>query len=425
MFGFVNRVRGLLGRWAKALLGDFHPVVNRLRGWNSAVNRALMQRGGAPRAARAPGRVQAIGVNIAGFIQSGHGVGEAVRSNIRAVDAAKIPYALNNVESSDRQEAAEFSAFRDSNPYAINLIHVNAEQVPAFFLQKGPDYFDGKYNVGYWVWELSEFPRAWTDYFRYYHEIWTASQFCVDAISKASPIPVLRIPHAIRLEKISDLPRRHFGLGDDTFVFLFAFDFLSYFERKNPLALIRAFRRAFEPDDKVQLLLKCSNSAANAKAFQSMRESIQGSRITIIDAVLPKGDLNALFSLADCYVSLHRTEGFGLPLAEAMYLGKPVLATGYSGNTDFMTGSNSFLIKYRLVELENDIGPYKKGSVWADPDIDHAAELMRHVYEHRETGQRIGAAASEDMKSQYSPRRIGERIGERMQVIASLGHQAV
>lgn len=429
MFGFVNGAKGLLGRWAKALLGDFHPVVNRLRRWNSAFDRMLMRMYRTPRAAkRTPGQAsystQATGANIAGFIESGHGVGEAVRSNIRAFDAAKIPYVLNNVESAARQAAADFSVFSDSNPYAINLIHVNAEQVPEFFLQKGRRYFDGKYNVGYWVWELADFPREWVAYFDHYHEIWTASQFCVDAISKVAPIPVVRVPHAIHMEKINALPLGHFGLRDDTFVFLSAFDFLSFFERKNPLALIRAFRQAFGADEKVQLVLKCSNSSANAKAFERMKEFTKGSRVTIIDAFLPKGDLNALFSLADCYVSLHRAEGFGLPLAEAMYLGKPVLATGYSGNIDFMTVNNSFLIKYRLLEIEEDIGPYRKGSVWADPDVDHAAELMRYVYEHRETGQQIGGVASEDIRSQYSPGQIGHRIRERMRVIASLGHQA-
>jgi glycosyltransferase involved in cell wall biosynthesis len=227
------------------------------------------------------------------------------------------------------------------------------------------------------------------------------------------------------MKEISAHPRSHFGLSDGTFVFLFVFDFLSYFERKNPLALIRAFRKAFEPDENVQLVLKCSNPSANIKALERLKEGIKGSRVTIIDTFLPRRDLNALFSLCDCYVSLHRAEGFGLPLAEAMGLGKPVLATGYSGNTDFMTVNNSFLIKYRLAEIEEDIGPYRKGSVWADPDVDHAAELMRFVYEHRETGQRIGEAASENIRAQYSPGQIGQRIGERMRVIASLSEQAV
>lgn len=426
MLGFVNRVRGTLGRWSKTLLGEFHPLVNHLRRWNMAFNRLLMRKHRALRpVVRAPGWASdyepAAGANIAGFIQSGHGVGEAVRSTIRAFDAGKIPYVLNNVESAARKEAVEFSVFSDGNPYAINLIHVNAEQVPVFFLQKGRRYFDGKYNVGYWVWELSAFPKEWTDCFDYYHEIWTASRFCVDAISRVSPIPVLRVPHAIHMETISALPRRHFGLRDETFVFLFAFDFMSYVERKNPQALVRAFQTAFEPDEDVQLVLKCSNAAANAAAFASLREVTAGNRITIIDAFLPRGDLNALFSLCDCYVSLHRAEGFGLPLAEAMYLGKPVLATGYSGNTDFMTVNNSFLIKYRPVEIEEDIGPYKKGSIWADPDVDHAAELMRYVYEHRETGQQVGRVASQDIRSHYSPGRIGQCMGERMRVIASLG----
>jgi glycosyltransferase involved in cell wall biosynthesis len=151
----------------------------------------------------------------------------------------------------------------------------------------------------------------------------------------------------------------------------------------------------------------------------------RGCPAVILDSFLSKGEVNALISLADCYTSLHRSEGFGLPLAEAMYLKKPVIATAYSGNLDFMNVNNSFLVKYRLSEIKEDIGPYKAGSVWAEPDIEHAAALMRQVYEDRGLGLSIGRRASLDVQSEFSPQEVGKRIAGRMKIITGTSRSGV
>jgi glycosyltransferase involved in cell wall biosynthesis len=127
--------------------------------------------------------------------------------------------------------------------------------------------------------------------------------------------------------------------------------------------------------------------------------------------------LDGLFSVCDAYVSLHRSEGFGITAAEAMCMGKPVIATDYAGNTDFMNVSNSYPVAYRLIELEQDHGPYKKGEFWADPDLDHAAEQMRRVFTEREQALRKGQRASSDMARWYGRQATARKMIERLQII--------
>lgn len=427
MLKFVNRTKSAGGAISKKIFGYHHPVVDQLRRLNRLLNRKFMI-ASKPQIVRksisATKVNREIGVNIAGYINSEHGVGEAVRANIRAIEAAGIPYVLNNIPSSSRQEDDTYKTFSPNNPYNVNLININADQVPVLYQQKGEEYFKGKYNIGYWFWELSDFPEEWVDRFKYFNEIWAASQFCVDSISKISPIPVIRIPLSIQIKKLDPIKRSYFDIDikEGSYVFLFIFDFLSYLERKNPFALINAFKLAFKPAEDVQLVLKCSNPNWNLAALQKINEEVQGCRVTLIDSYLTKKEVNSLISLSDCYISLHRSEGFGLPLAEAMYMGKPVIATAYSSNMDFMNVNNSFLVKYKLVEIEKDIGPYKAGSVWAEPDIYHAAEMMRFVYENRELSAQTGRVASEDIKNQFNPHVIGERISYRIKIIKTLGN---
>lgn len=356
-------------------------------------------------------------VNLSGYLTSESGVGEAARANIRALEKAGIPFVLNNLKSPSRQSEDTYKDFSEDNPHGINLIQVNADQVTAFYNEKGPGYFKNKYNIGFWYWELSKFSDEWLDRFQYFNEIWVASSFCQEALASVSPVPVVKIPPSICVNKIKNADRIHFGLKDDEFVFLFIFDLFSFFERKNPLALIRAFKEAFRPGEKVRLVLKCSNLECNSPARDKILKETRGFNISFIDGYLTKNELHELMAVCDCYVSLHRSEGFGLPLAEMMYLGKPVIATGYSSNTDFMNINNSFLVKYDLVELKEDIGPYKKGCFWAEPDCVHAAGLMRTVYEKRELASEMGRKAQQDITDYLSPEASGHRVKQRLENI--------
>lgn len=215
----------------------------------------------------------------------------------------------------------------------------------------------------------------------------------------------------------SEWTRARFGLRADDFVFLFLFDFYSYAERKNPMGLVRAFRQALADQQDVVLFIKCSHPEFDRASFAALQAACRADNIKLYEGVVPREGVNFLMATADCYVSLHRSEGYGLTLAEAMSLGKPAIATAYSGNMDFMTPNNSYLVDYRIVEIEKDYGPYSKGFVWADPDLDHAAHLMRCAYEKRDQAAVIGQQAREDLYSNLHPRVVGRRIRERLSLI--------
>jgi tetratricopeptide (TPR) repeat protein len=363
------------------------------------------------------------GVNVLGYIHSEKGVGEAVRAEIRNLQAAEIPFVVNDfsdVYGSSNMEGKEFRTSSE-NPYEINLIHVNADQLPVVFTQKR-GYFSKRYNIGFWNWELSTFPAEWHDRFRYLNEVWAPSNFVKDAVSAVAPIPVSCVPISINpnLHIEPGTTRSQFGLGPDSYVFLFMFDFYSYMERKNPIGLIRAFKQAFGSHDDAILFIKTSHADFAPDAFELLQKECQRSRVILYDGIMSRERINSLICLSDCYASLHRSEGFGLTLAEAMWFGKPVIATSYSGNVDFMRETNSFLVKYRLVEIQKDHGPYKKGCVWAEPDLEHSMELMRLAYENRGNAAAVGQRGQADVWKQLHPTAVGALIRQRLdEVFAS------
>jgi glycosyltransferase involved in cell wall biosynthesis len=358
------------------------------------------------------------GVNVLGYINAESGLGEASRASIRAMAAENIPLALNNLSGPMKGVDSSYADFNKDNPYLFNLVQINAVNLPSVMIDKGLDYFKNKYNIGYWYWELSQFPPEWADRFRLLDEIWVATSFCQESLNKISPIPVLKMIPPIIVPRTTDLDRGFFGIKRFSFLFFFIFDFTSVFERKNPLGLIQAFKKAFTPNEDAQLLIKCIHSGQNIAGWEMLKKASSGMNITLMDKHLHRDEMNTLMKLSDCYVSLHRAEGFGFTLAEAMILKKPVIATGYSGNTEFMSGENSLLVKYRLVEIENNDGPYKKGNIWAEPDLNHAAELMRLVFEKRDKANQVGERASNDIKTGLSLEVTGARILRRLNLIS-------
>ena len=348
------------------------------------------------------------------------GVGEAARSLVRVIDKTGTPYALNNIEDplirSENQTYCPL--FRNDFPYGINILCFNADQIPSVSRKLSPDWLSGKYSIGYWVWELDSFPKKWTPSFQCLQEIWTPSSFCTNAVSTRSPLPVTTIPYAIDITDINTTyTRESFGLQKDSYIFLFIFSLQSAFERKNPLAIIRAFRKAFSGfgKGKVTLVLKFSGSASHRWAYDEIVKASEGLPVMIIDSYLDNSTLYRLMQLADCYVSLHRSEGFGLTIAESMFLGKPCIATGYSGNMEFMTTNTSYPVRYTMKKIEQSIGPYKKGAVWAEPDSDHAAELMRFVYGNPGKGLETGARAAQHIRDAFSPEALSRLVQKRIE----------
>jgi glycosyltransferase involved in cell wall biosynthesis len=357
-----------------------------------------------------------LGVNVAGHLSSEKGVGEAVRSTIRILEAAQIPYILNNFHDPGAvNNDNTFTNFSEQNPYRVNLIVLGTDALPHFVREKGRQYFANHWNIGHWAWELADFPREWFRHFQLFDEVWVASSFVQEALARLAPIPVSTVPYTLTGEMPPHLLHRfHFGLPKDTFVFLFIFDFHSYVERKNPLGLIEAFKRAFSPKEDVLLILKCSHADWAPSALKSVQEASRGANIRITDCILSREQIRTLIYLSDCYISLHRAEGFGLTMAEAMSMERPVIATGYSGNTHFMTANNSFLVDYKLIPIEQDHGPYKRGFVWADPDLDRAAELIRFVYENREVARETGRRARQDVLATLRPEVVGAEVRKKL-----------
>jgi glycosyltransferase involved in cell wall biosynthesis len=303
------------------------------------------------------------------------------------------------------------------NPYPVNLIHVNAEALPWFVQARGAAFFRGKYNVGYWLWELPDLPEAFHGSFSYLDEVWVSSSYNLEAVSRVAPVPVVKVPLALPAEGLPTraVGREHFGLHDGQRVFLFMCDAHSILERKNPRAVIRAFKRAFPQEPDVRLVLKLAH--ATRPVQQALLDEAADPRVLVIDRVFDRDEVNALIAACDCYVSLHRSEGFGLTMAEAMALGKPVIATAWSANLDFMNAGNSLLVRYELVRLQRDYPPYPRGGLWAEPDVGHASELMRAVFEDPHHARRLGQQAREDVMAYLSPEAMGARIRERLSLI--------
>lgn len=361
------------------------------------------------------------GVTVSGYLTGEFGIGEAARGFVRALEAAQIPHALLNYERSEHSTGdTTFETFSESSPYLFNLVAVNADVSLSHFRFRGPQHFTGHFNIGLWFWELEKFPAAWRPVFNYYHEIWTTSDFCARAIGDAAPIPVIRIPHPLVLDTSRvEGQRADFGIPEDAFAFVFSFDYLSVVERKNPAGAIEAFRRAFGARRDVVLVLKSINAHLKPAEAVALHEAARGLNVLFLDHHLRRHEVLNLFDACDCLLSLHRSEGLGLGMAEAMLLGKPVIATAYSGNTEFMNEANSFLVKYRLVELTSDLGSYERGNVWAQPDLDDAAAKMSFVVEHHTEAARRAVQGRHDVESRMNARVAGNAIKARLELLAS------
>jgi glycosyltransferase involved in cell wall biosynthesis/2-polyprenyl-3-methyl-5-hydroxy-6-metoxy-1,4-benzoquinol methylase len=365
-----------------------------------------------------PNRVSA-GVNIAGYFRAELGVGEAARLLTAAIEAAGVPHSTFTYDVTPSRKAHAFSERGDRRaPYDVNILCVNADQTAAFARNAGPGFFEGRYTIGYWFWELDRFPPSMHHAFDYVDEVWTATHFVASGIRAIGRRPVTTIPLPVLVPAISPgVTRESLGLPS-SFLFLFVFDFFSILERKNPIGLIDAFSRAFRPGEGPTLLIKTINGHRKLTDLERVRAAAAGRPdILIVDDYYSAEQKNSLMGLCDCYVSLHRSEGLGLTMAEAMALGKPVIATGYSGNIDFMTPENSYLVDYAMSEVPAECDPYPRGTLWADPSLDQAAEVMRHVYADRGEAMARGQRARTDILARHTPAASAAAVNERLAAI--------
>ncbi|MCY1339846.1 Glycosyl transferases group 1 [compost metagenome] len=358
------------------------------------------------------------GINLIGYLHAESGVGEAARASLRALQQSDLPYSLIDYRLGNISRMGEVIDGRTNRAlYPINLMHVNADQSKIAREYLGDKLFHGRYTIGYWYWEMPKFPDFLHFAYDQVDEIWVSTEYNRKAIAEFTDKPVSVIPPAIDVKIDKPLTRQELHLPEDAFIFLHMSDVLSIPQRKNPLGVVEAFRKAFAgtPEANVKLVIKLSNldhqPALSEAVFAAMNED---PRIQLIHDYLDRNTLNNLLNACDCYVSLHRAEGFGLPIAEAMYLGKPVIATHWSGNADFMDEQNSLPVSYELVQLEEDFGPYKKGQLWAEPDITDAARKMTFAAFNHADCIVIGENAKKTLKQKLSPTETFKKINTRV-----------
>ncbi len=353
------------------------------------------------------------GVNVIGYFHGQFGGGEVTRMVVSALKERSIPYALISIDGlakEHNQEKVE-EVLAERPVYPINIFCINTPQIYQIVSKSKWKGLSCHYNISLCFWETDVIPNELKRALRYFDEIWVASAYNQASLSAAVAIPVKYMPQPVQLNyQLCGAKKANFGL-DDRFAFLFCFDFLSVFERKNPLGIVRAFRKAFEGQHEVQLVIKSQNGYRFPALLQSAREEIAADpRIHWIDESFSSTRRYELMEACDCYASLHRSEGFGLTMAEAMLMGKPVIATGYSGNLAFMTEDNSYLCRYNLIPIGPGQGPYPKEGLWADPDLDQAALWMRRVVENRNEAKEKAQKGREDVMQNHSFEAVGKKM---------------
>ncbi|TMN19320.1 glycosyltransferase [Pseudoxanthomonas sp. X-1] len=393
----------------------------RTSAWNRSLPTSFAEHISLPQLAVGPG------VNILGYIHGQFGLGESARMYARALIEAGIPVRLFDIDLGLPHGWDDHSLdpwIGEDLPHQVNIIFVNPDYLKAALEFVGAERLVGKHLIACWFWELERVPDSWLPAIGLVDEIMVATRFIENAFSRVTDKPILRVPQPLAAITDSGLQRVDFGLEEGKFIFLVAFDFNSWIERKNPYAAIAAFMRAFPKErDDVRLLVKSSNGYRHQDWFRRLlNEAAADPRIIVRDEVIERAHIHALQRCCDAYVSLHRAEGFGLGLAECMAIGKPVIGTAWSGNLDFMDESNSFPVSFRMAPVRATDYPVGAGAWWAEPDIEQAAAHMRRLVHDRGLVDSVSAKASLDIQRSNSGMLAARLIGARLQELAGMGN---
>lgn len=343
---------------------------------------------------------------MVGYFSSELGVGDAGRRVGELVQSAGLPVQYLGIGSHASRQQHKLRFRQGDRPrFDQTILAVNADQVARAVATCGLDQHPRGYRIGLWFWEVEIFPERWLSAFDLLDEIWCASEFTCTAIQAVSPKPVrlIRLPISPP-RKPTPYTRQDVGLPE-TFCFLFTFDFNSVFERKNPTGVLKAYLQAFGPHDGAHLVLKSVNGHRHPDRVSALKEMVSGRQdVSLQDGYLSGNEVHAQIELCDCFVSLHRSEGFGLNIAAAMSAGVPVVATGYSGNMTYTDPADALLVNYTLAPVGRDASPYPENAYWAEPDTEHAARLMRSVFDRPEDAQNHARRAREYMLALQSPK---------------------
>ncbi|SDM37845.1 glycosyltransferase family 4 protein [Lachnospira pectinoschiza] len=414
------------------------------------------------------------GVNLVGNIKGDNGLGQSARIAAKLLKTGDVPYVIRDffvppggsrtnteyaseVINEDGKNGGKVS--QDQMPYGINLIDVNASEFTLAYMNMGKEMWDRHYNIGFWAWEVEDFPEEWLPAFNLVDEVWTPSEFVSNVLRKYTDKPVMTVPHCIELKTDSNCDRKYFGLPEDKFLFMVSFSSGSVMERKNPLAAIKAFKEAFLLNSKeslenvssdgvgniidsqireaikegtvlggkksgyngVGLVIKISEpelSEKDADILASILTPEEQENVYIIKGTSGKEEMNSLVECVDAYVSLHRAEGFGLVMGEAMYLGTPCIATNWSGNVEFMNPSVACMVDAKLIELDRDLDPFKKGYKWADANVSTAAAYMKKLVYDKDYYDRIKKGAYEYARTHLAYENVAKKVKGRLDEIS-------
>lgn len=365
------------------------------------------------------------GVNVVGFADGVLGIGEDARALVRALGAAGIPRAVVRVGLSERHAtndvfAASAALGVDRPLYPINVFALTAFETVRIHIEQGSALFTGRYNIGYWPWELTSLPRDWRGAFRLVNEIWASSDFLRDVYSRLTTKPVHPMPPYLNVPAPVHMPLEPLGIAPENIVFLTMFDFNSYVARKNPEGAIQAFRKAFpKPGGRERLIIKTLNGHAHEEALRSLEESLGDDyRFVLVDGAFSRVEVCSLIASVDCFVSLHRSEGFGRVIAEAMLLGTAVIATNWSGNASFLDHETGYAVDYVLRDVRAGEYVFHEGSQWAEPSLDDAVLQFRKARDCilRDGAMRDRARAA--VLGRYDLQPVADVLAERIEAVS-------
>jgi len=351
------------------------------------------------------------------------GMGEQLRSSFRALRSIGVRPAVLDVyelHQPDPEAEAEFGPFLEKGFRTLNLFHINGDEVePVLTHLAARPSPPRTWRVVSPVWELPEYPLPWARQLEKFDEVWASSRFVEQALLKTVHRPVVHLPQACEVVVSSFRSRRFFGIPEPAYTFLYSFDIRSWVTRKNPEAVVTAFRRALDqrPHHAGLLVLEINGAELGDDRYRAFLDSLADlrDRVVVLARTLGDDEMKSLVRCCDCYVSLHRSEGFGRGPAEAMVLGKPVIATRWSGNLDYMNDANSLLVDCALTPVAPDAYPHWQGQQWAEPDVEQAAAHMVKLLDEPERGVALGRRASLDLRREFSFRAIGVRTVARLE----------
>lgn len=370
------------------------------------------------------GAMEAQGINIVGLAKGELGLGEDVRMAVKACRAGAVPFNIYNPPfaiASRQEDLTVQNLMVDEPRYAVNLIFLPGIETLRLFFSNGIRLFRERYTIGAWQWELPTWPAPLKRALPLAQELWLSSRFTTDTMRHVTNAPVFFMPMVVELPNFTQLGRAAHNLPEDVFLFLYIFDGLSWGARKNPLGAIKAFQDAFGDRNDVMFVIKTMNASEDMPFWREiLKAASRNPRVLCINEVYTKQQLLSLFACCDAYVSLHRAEGFGRTIAEAMLLERPVIATAWSGNADFTTPETAFAVDGKLVPVREGEYIFWEGQEWCEPDHEAAVWAMRECVANPALAKAKAQAGRQLILERYSASAVGLRYRKRLEALGIL-----